>query len=65
MVHTINNVGRIYIQLIFNCSHIYKLTAVYNVNGKANLCIEFKKLILLDICFIFLISNCLDLFQSI
>ena len=45
--------------IIYNCFYIYKQKAVYSVNLHLNI----KNLILMNICLVILISDCLLLFQ--
>ena len=47
-----------------NCIYIYNQIAVYSVSGKANLHIDLKNLILINICLVLLISNCFALFYE-
>ena len=54
-------VGIIYIQIASIYIPLY--VAVYTVNGKANLHIDLKNLILINICLILLILNDLVLFK--
>ena len=54
-------VGHINILITCNCIYIYNKIAVYSVSGKANLYIDIKDLILINMCLLLLISNCLVL----
>ena len=55
----INTVGFIYILITCNCIYIYNKIAIYSMNGKANLHIDLKNVILINMCLALLISNCL------
>ena len=49
MFYIINNFGFIYTQKTCNCIYILYKIAIYNVNGKVNLNIDLKNLILINI----------------
>ena len=55
----INTVDHMYILIRCNCIYIYNEIAVYSVSGKANLHIDITNVILINMCLVLLISNCL------
>ena len=52
----INTIGFLYILITWNCICIYNSIVVYRMNRKANLPIDHKNLILINICLVLLIS---------
>ena len=59
LFYIINTVDHIHMKMICNCIYIYEKLAVYGVNGKTNLHIDIRNLILINMCLVLLITNSL------